>query len=168
MTGDREACLKAGMDGYISKPINAAELFGTLELIFPNRGGIDAPPRPVAPRLRPRAEVLDVARLEQTMEGDAAMLQEVIEVYLQDLPKREKEMLDALARGDAPTLARAAHTMKSVLQTLAATPAADVALRLEILARCANLAEAEGLVTELRNELALLSSALRELIRKAA
>ncbi len=168
MTGDREACLKAGMDGYISKPINAAELFGTLERLFPNRGGIEAPARPPAPRVRPRAEVLDVARLEQNMEGDHAMLQEVLEVYLQDLPQREKEMLDALARGDAPTLARAAHTIKSVLLTLAAAPAADVAMRLEILARCSNLAEAEGLLAELREELALLSPALRELIRKAA
>jgi HPt (histidine-containing phosphotransfer) domain-containing protein len=77
-------------------------------------------------------------------------------------------MLDALTRGDAPTLARAAHTMKGVLQTLAASPAADVAVRLEILARCGNLAEAEGLLAELRDELTLLTPALRELIRKAA
>jgi CheY-like chemotaxis protein len=168
MTADREACLKAGMDGYISKPINAAELFGTLERIFPNRSGIEAPPRAAAPRARSRTEVLDLARLEHNMEGDAAMMQEVIEVYLQDLPQREKEMLDALTRGDAPTLARAAHTMKGVLQTLAASPAADVAVRLEILARCGNLAEAEGLLAELRDELTLLTPALRELIRKAA
>ena len=169
MTGDRDACLKAGMDGYVSKPINSAELFGTLERMFPNRAGNEAPPRPAPiPRLRPRAEVLDVARLEQNMEGDTAMLRDILEVYLRDLPQREKEMLDSLARGDAPTLARAAHTMKGVLLTLAAAPAADVAMRLEILARCANLAEAEGLVAELRQELALLSPALRDLIRKAA
>ncbi len=43
-----------------------------------------------------------------------------------------------------------------------------MALRLEILARCANLVEAEPLVAELRHELALLSPALRDLLRKAA
>jgi len=169
MTGDRDACLKAGMDGYVSKPINAAELFGTLERLFPNRAGSGTAPRPAAvPKLRPRTEILDVARLEQNMEGDTTMMQEILEVYLRDLPQREKEMLEALAKGDAPTLARAAHTLKGVLLTLAATPAADVALRLEILARCANLSEAEGVVSELRQELALLSPALRDLMRKAA
>jgi signal transduction histidine kinase/DNA-binding response OmpR family regulator len=169
MTGDREACLKAGMDGYVSKPINSAELFGTLERLFPSRGGGATQSRPAAvPRLRPRTEVLDVAKFEQNMEGDDEMLRDIVEVYLRDLPRREKELLDALAKGDAPTLARAAHTMKGVLLTLAAAPAADVALRLEILARCANLAEAEGLVAEFRQELALLSPALRDLLRKAA
>jgi signal transduction histidine kinase/CheY-like chemotaxis protein len=169
MTGDRDACLKAGMDGYVSKPINSAELFGTLERLFPSRGGAAAPPRPATvARLRPRTGVLDVAKLEQNMEGDSAMLRDIVEVYLRDLPQREKEMSDALALGDAPTLARAAHTMKGVLLTLAGAPAADVALRLEIVARCGNLAEAEPLVAELRNELSLLSPALRELLRKAA
>jgi len=169
MTGDRDACLKAGMDGYVSKPINSAELFGTLERLFPNRGGSALESRPAAVlKLRPRTEILDVAKLQQNMEGDDAMLRDILEVYLRDLPQREKEMLEALATGDAPTLARAAHTLKGVLLTLAAAPAADVALRLEILARCANLAEAEGLVAELRQELALLSPALRDLLRKAA
>ena len=169
MTGDRDACLKAGMDGYVSKPINSAELFGTLERLFPNRGGSAQPPGSVAvPKVRPRAEVLDVARLEQNMEGDADMLRDILETYLRDLPLREKEILDALAKGDAPTLARAAHTMKGVLLTLAAAPAAEVAVRLEILARCGNLAEAERLVGEFQHELALLSPALRDLLRKAA
>jgi hypothetical protein len=58
--------------------------------------------------------------------------------------------------------------MKGVLQSLAAGPAADVAVRLEIVARCANLEEAAVLVVELRQELDLLSPALRELVRKAA
>jgi len=169
MTGDRDACMKAGMDGYVSKPINSAELFGTLERLFPSRGGAATLSKPaLVPRLRPRTEVLDVAKLEQNMEGDKAMLRDIVEVYLRDLPQREKEMSDALALGDAPTLARAAHTMKGLLLTMAAAPAADVALRLEILARCGNLSEAEALVAELRNELSLLSPALRELLRKAA
>ncbi|HEY6867814.1 MAG TPA: response regulator, partial [Candidatus Eisenbacteria bacterium] len=144
MTGDREACLKAGMDAYVSKPINAADLFGTLERLFPNRG-VGTPIKAVVPlKPRPTAEVLDVAKLERNMEGDAEMLRDAVETFLGDLPLRERELLGALAKGESPTLARAAHTLKSVLLALGAAPAADVALRLEILARCGNLAEAEG------------------------
>jgi signal transduction histidine kinase/CheY-like chemotaxis protein len=169
MTGDRDACLRAGMDAYISKPITAAELFGTLERLFPNRAGSVAPPAPpVAARLRPRAEVLDVAKLEQNVEGDPETLREVVDAFLRDRPEREQELAEALRRGDAPTLARAAHAMKGMLLSLAATPAAETALRLEILARCGNLGEASGLIEELARELDLLTPALRDLVRRAA
>ena len=53
MTGDREKCLQSGMDAYVSKPINAGELFGTLNRLFPNRAGSAAPVGAVA---RPVAE----------------------------------------------------------------------------------------------------------------
>ena len=169
MTGDRDACLRAGMDAYISKPITAAELFGTLERLFPNRGGSVAPPAPpAAARLRPRAEVLDVARLEQNVEGDPETLREVVDAFLRDRPARERELAEALKQGDAPTLARAAHTMKGMLMSLAATPAAETALRLEILARCGNLDDARGLIEELTGELDRLTPALRDLVRRAA
>jgi len=168
MTGDREACLKAGMDGYISKPVSAADLFGTLEKLFPNRGGSATPPATAAPRHRVRADVLDRAKLDQNMEGDQEMLRDIVATFLQDAPQREREVLDALAKGDAPLLARAVHTLKGQLLALAAGPASDAAVRLEILARCGNLAEAEGVVSELQAELAQLLPVLRDLARDAA
>ena len=167
MTGDREACLKAGMDGYISKPVTAADLFGTLEKLFPNRGGSATPPA-AAPRHRVRADVLDRAKLDQNMEGDEEMLRDIVATFVQDVPQREREVLDALAKGDAPLLARAVHTLKGQLMALAAGPASDAAVRLEILARCGNLAEAEGVVGELQAELAQLLPVLRDLTRDAA
>jgi signal transduction histidine kinase/DNA-binding response OmpR family regulator len=168
MNGDRDECLRAGMDAYVSKPINSAELFGTLERLFPNRSGAVTPGRTAATRARTRGEMLDVQKLEQNMDGDAEMLRDIVETFLRDLPQRERELQESLARRDAPTLARAAHTMKGLLLTLGAKPAADVALQLEILARCGNLSEAEGLAKELRLELTQLTPALRELLRRKA
>lgn len=169
MSGDREQCLKAGMDAYVAKPINSAELFGTLERLFPNRAGSVAAPRvAIAPRSRSAAPVIDVAKLEANMEDDADMIREIVETFLRDQPQRERELTEALARGDAPTLARAAHTVKGLMLTLGASAAGDVALRLEILARCGNLADAESVLGELRRGMAEVSPALRELLHRRA
>jgi len=168
MSGDREACLKAGMDGYISKPVTAADLFGTLEKLFPHRGGSIAPPPAAAGRKLGRIVPFDRTRLDQNMEGDADMRRDIVETFIKDQPQRERDVAMALAKSDAPALARAAHTLKGALLALAAAPAADAALRLEILARCGNLAEAQGVAAELQSELTRLTPALRDLLREAA
>jgi signal transduction histidine kinase/CheY-like chemotaxis protein len=169
MTGDREDCLRAGMDAYVSKPISSADLFATLDRLFPHRAGATPPPRPApTPRARPEGAVVDVARLEANLEGDPEMIRDIVEAYLRDHPQRERELSDALARHDSPALARAAHTVKGLLLTMGAGPAADVALRLEILARCGNLADAESVLTELRGELTQVAPALRQILHRRA
>ncbi|MGH7742417.1 MAG: response regulator, partial [Candidatus Eiseniibacteriota bacterium] len=169
MNGDREACLRSGMDAYVSKPISSADLFGTLERLFPNRSGNPASTRTVMPHpTRPGVAVVDVARLESNLEHDRDLIRSIVEAFLRDHPQRESEMAEALAHGDSPTLARSAHTVKGLLLTLGAAPAADVALRLEILARCGNLPESEAALEELRGELARTAAALREMLSRRA
>jgi signal transduction histidine kinase/DNA-binding response OmpR family regulator len=168
MSGDREACLKSGMDAYVSKPISPADLFGTLERLFPNRSG-NAASRTTTPHpTRVGVPVVDVARLESNLENDPDLIRSIVEAFLRDLPQREIEMAEALTHGDSPTLARSAHTVKGLLLTFGATPAADVALRLEILARCGNLPDSEAALDELRGELLRTSAALREMLERRA
>ena len=157
------------MDAYVAKPISSADLFGTLERLFPNRSGDAAATRAAAPHpTRPGVQVLDVARLEANLENDSDLIRSIVEAFLRDHPQREREMAEALAHGDAPTLARSAHTVKGLLLTLGASPAADVALRLEILARCGNLPESEAALEELGGELTRTSAALREMLDRRA
>jgi signal transduction histidine kinase/CheY-like chemotaxis protein len=156
MSGDREACLSSGMDAYVAKPISPSDLFGTLERLFPNRSGEAPAPAPAAASGKPR------------LENDPEMIRTIVEAFLRDHPQREREMVDALRGGDSPTLARSAHTVKGLLLTLGASPAADVALRLEILARCGNLPESQPVLEELRGALSRTSTALRELLERRA
>lgn len=168
MSGDREACLNSGMDAYVSKPISPADLFGTLERLFPNRSGNVASRTATPHPTRPGVPVVDVARLEANLENDADLIRSIVEAFLRDHPQRELEMAEALAHGDSPTLARSAHTVKGLLLTLGASPAADVALRLEILARCGNLPESQAVLEELRGELLRTARALREMLERRA
>ncbi len=166
MTGDRAKCLAAGMDAYVSKPINAAELFGTLNRLFPNRGGQATPIGAVsAPAAAP---VIDRAKLDENMEGDQEVLRDIVAAFLRDQVTQERDIMEALAKQDSPTLARAAHTFKGLLLTLAARPAADAALRLEMLARANDLGGAPIALRELQSELARLQPALEDLLRRAA
>jgi two-component system, sensor histidine kinase and response regulator len=168
MSGDREECLRAGMDAYVSKPISADELFGTLEQLVPNRAGAAPQRAEAAPRPRVQVSIVDVAKLMANHEGDVGLMRGVLETFLREQPHRERALLEALSRGDAPTLAREAHSFKGLMLTLGASAPADIALRLEILARCGNLGDAAGAVHELRAEMARLAPALRELLQRPA
>jgi signal transduction histidine kinase/CheY-like chemotaxis protein len=169
MSGDREACLKAGMDAYVAKPISAADLFGTLERLFPNRSGSGAGGRGNTPHpTRAGVPIVDIARLEANLENDADLIRSIVEAFLRDHPQREREMAEALRGGDSPTLARSAHTVKGLLLTLGASPAADVALRLEILARCGNLPDSGPALEELRSELTRTAATLRGILERRA
>ncbi len=167
MTGDREKCLQSGMDAYVSKPIVAAELFGTLQRLFPGRSTAAPGPAP-APAPAHEAEVLDHVRLNLNMEGDPDVLQDIVATFLHDQPQQERAVTAALAELDAAALARAAHTLKGLLLTLAARPAADAALRLEGLARAGQLAEAPAAWRDVQVQLARLQPVLRGLLRRAA
>jgi len=163
MTSDRDRCLSAGMDGYVSKPLDANDLFATLERLLPRRpspGSAVAASGAVPP--------VDASRLLATVEGDHVMMLDILETFVQDCPAQEAAIAEALARRDAPALARAAHGFKGVLITMAAMPAADAARRVEMLARASRLEEAPGAIAELRQEIRRLEPALRDLAQRRA
>ena len=173
MAGDREECLKNGMDAYISKPIGSNELFATLDRLLPNRiaaapASVPAPARAPAADARPAEQrpPVDVAKLESNLDQDPEMILDILETYMRDHPQRERDLAEAMARRDAPLLARAAHTVKGLMLLLGAAPAADAALRLEILARCGNLGEAGDAMNDLRRELARVAPALAALLKQ--
>jgi two-component system, sensor histidine kinase and response regulator len=108
MRGDREQCLQAGMDGYISKPVRADELLAVVEGILPATAwqeigeSIDMQ----------AAAVFDRSAALLYVDGDGALLQAMAEAFLADYPPRLAEIQAAIAIGDGPALMRAAHSLK--------------------------------------------------------
>jgi PAS domain S-box-containing protein len=160
MKGDRERCLDAGMDGYIAKPIHFEDLADALE----NLGQSPEVPK-VAATVTPRQqEPMDTASALARVEGDVELLQELVALFLEDLPDLLTNLREAVTAGDAGAIERAAHKLKGSVGNFAAQPAFDAALRLEKIGRVGELTEAESAYHALLQEIDLLKPVFFNLI----
>jgi CheY-like chemotaxis protein len=154
MKGDRERCLAAGMDAYISKPINPVDLAATILAAFPGRTELPvAPPDPL-PKVPSDAELL--ARFD----GDGELLKELAGIFLQECPKMLDEIRQALRTRDPKLLERAAHTLKGSVGNFSLSGPWETAQRLEFLAKSGEVSGAEDMFHTLEQQLAQLNQIL--------
>ena len=179
MTGDRERCLAAGMDDYLSKPIRPADLVEAVERMAVHREprqAVDAgtlqPPLPpaVSDAAGPATDavVFDPDRALARLEGDRQLLRELIAIFRADRPRLLAAIRKAASAADAEALYRGAHALKGTLGTFDAPLAFRAAERLEHAARAGDLSGAAGLVAELATELARLTRVLGRFKRPPA
>ncbi|MDQ5851613.1 MAG: Hpt domain-containing protein, partial [Chloroflexota bacterium] len=107
--------------------------------------------------------VLDRNVALDRVQGDRELLQEIVELFFEETPALRAQIKEAMARRDAKVLERAAHTLKSSVGTFGAKAAFGAALRLEMVGRSGDLADAEAAYAELEAELARLEPALAAL-----
>ncbi len=156
MKGDRERCLAAGMDAYVSKPIRHQDLLETIQRLVSGMPDIPA----AAPAEEASAEVLDEAALMSRVDNDLQLLRDLVDLYLGDYPRLLDEIRAGLGRKDSRALQRGAHSMKGCTSNLAAKLASEAAFKLEGLAHASDWAEAGNALESLERELARLKPAL--------
>ena len=165
MTGDRERCLAAGMDDYVSKPLHPHELVEAVERssAAPSASTPRAPGDQASPSI-----VFDADTACSRLGGDRKLLREVITIFRAQTP----ELLAAIRKGaksaDVDGVKRAAHTLKGSLGTLHAPRAYEAAARLETLARQGETSGIPGAVASLLEEMGKLGRALGPARRAAA
>jgi CheY-like chemotaxis protein len=151
MQGDRERCLAAGMDGYVTKPLRPTELFEVIaSLTAPAASTPETPAAPV------EHDILDRQTLWERVAGDADLLREIIEIFLVDCPERLTELREALTHQDCAALERAAHRLKGALGNISANNAVAAARRVETAARAGDVHTASEALTKLEDALARL------------
>jgi two-component system, sensor histidine kinase and response regulator len=166
MQGDRERCLRAGMDYYVSKPVRAEELFGVIDRILPPDGEVRVRTAPLAEPLEDQE--IDKAELMRRVGGDLGLLKEITGVFLDTCPGLLAELKEAVDRRDSAALHRTAHTFKGVLSNFGAKRAETAASRLETMGRGQDLGQVEKAHADFVEAIDHLKPALTRLLGKGS
>jgi CheY-like chemotaxis protein len=162
MEGDREQCLAAGMDDYITKPVSPAAI-GAVVRRWVRTPGV----RNAAAPAETQPAALDAARIAQLRatlgRGDGAQFRRLIETFLGDTGVRLGELRQCLNRKDAAMVRRLAHTLRGSCLSLGALRMTEVASALERVSAQGDGAAA-SLVDQLEAEFRRAESALVTLL----
>ena len=161
LKGDRERCLGMGMDGYISKPVNFAEVRETLERV--SEQGQTEEATLAENKAILAKEIWDAEAALARVDGDRELLRDVIEIFRQEDPKLLEKLEAALAAGDLEAVQHAAHSIKGEVSYFAAPKAAEAAKTIEYGARDHDLAKCKATLPELQKRLGELSAALQQM-----
>jgi PAS domain S-box-containing protein len=145
MKGDQERCLAAGMDGYVTKPMKAADLYAAIDRLLMDTSAVDQ---------AGREPPIDLTVALHAVDGDQDLLMELIDTFQQDYPTHLASLREAVRQPNASQLERSAHRLKGALAVLGATSAYTLAAALETMGRDTCLDGTTALIEELERELA--------------
>jgi CheY-like chemotaxis protein len=154
----KDRCMHAGMEGYVTKPIQPPELANTLGRFLGSENRISDAYETIPPNLE--GEIFDKTRLIGRLE-DAELCQELIGVFAGDFPDQIENLKEAIQKQDLKTLERRAHTIKGAAANVEARSLSRAAFAIEKAGKENNLDFAQKLVTDLEREFDKFLNALK-------
>ncbi len=127
---DRARCLAAGMDAYVTKPIQAAVLYATLHETLREEHFSSG-----------HSQVIDIVSILQSVGGDRTLLRELGQLFLLHVPRQREALREALQQGLPEAVERAAHALRGSMATFRAHDACHLLERLVAMGRARQLQE---------------------------
>jgi len=156
--GDRERCLEAGMDDYVTKPIKSAQLFEAIQKLT-------TPPPSAEP---PVTSDFNLEAFLEITDNDADLIRDLVALFREQTPRTLTDLREALAAGDRQRIKFAAHKAKGELGNFQAHRGAGLAGWIENSAEEGDLAQLTAAVAPLEREITLLDARLQELLDERA
>jgi CheY-like chemotaxis protein len=162
MTGDKERFISAGMDGYVSKPINTSELQAAIAGVLKGASADD----PVMllqqrERMNTSENSWNKDKMLEKLDGDEALLAQVIKMFLAGAPAHLAELRQAIVAGNAKGIQTTAHSLKGELGYLGVAEISQKARMLEEMGRSEDLQGAKNLFQQFETEVSNLIDWLR-------
>jgi PAS domain S-box-containing protein len=161
MKGDKEKCFAAGMDDYMTKPVNPRLLTKTLEkwlpfeesdLLFPEKEiELDNPDDE-------RSDIFNRQCLLERLMGDESLMEKVIETYLEDITKLITVLKEKLNQKEAAEVRRQAHTIKGASGNVCAGSMQKMAMEIEEAAKAGNLDNIPNMIHQMEREVEILKN----------
>jgi CheY-like chemotaxis protein len=157
--GDRERCLSAGMDDYVSKPISAGKLFKAIEALIPLEESVQSADEK-------KGCTLNKDVLIKSFKDDHNLFKELVEIFVNDYPQMLTSLRKSLKATDAKTFTRTAHSLKGMLRNFEAEAAADTAFDLEKKGKQGELDGTDQIIDSLAGQLDEVTQNLQQLVKK--
>ena len=160
LAGDRERCLDAGMDNFLSKPIHGPLLLAMLREVT---GDVPAA-TPVVDPVPVTSSPIDPRDVMARVDGDRALLAELADIFQEQSRDLLAALKTAVSAGDATAVEHLAHTLRGSVANFGARVAAGTAHDLEMAGREGHLADAPRLLATLEEHMIGIQEALTDLI----
>ncbi|NTV43867.1 MAG: response regulator, partial [Syntrophobacteraceae bacterium] len=160
---DRDRCLEAGMDDYLTKPLDPEELAKTLQKWLKGTGRSCRQETELADRGKAGDEqwvIIDYPSLLERCMGKRDLAERLVQMFLKNTQDNLQELESAVQKNDAASTAEIAHSIKGAAGSVSAMTMWEVSAQLEAMGREKNLVEAPALVGQLREHLQLLRAGL--------
>ena len=173
LKGDRERCLAAGMNAYVSKPIQREELIEVVERLAAKAEGVRPsgscpaegediqPPIPNPQSPTPDSLPFSLDEAMMRLSGESGLFREMAGFFFSDGLKLLTEIQAAAGAGDATAVEKKAHRLKGTVLYLGAQAAREAIARVEALGRSGDLTDAAEAIRCMETELTRLAEALR-------